>query len=133
MTQAISAAGADPLFGRRVLVVEDESMIGMLIEDMLGEHGAVVLGPAKRLDAALALAGSESLDIAVLDLNLAGETVYPVAEALAAKGVPFLFMTGYGQLGIAERWRDRPSLAKPFRPSQLAEALRTLLAAAGDR
>jgi DNA-binding response OmpR family regulator len=100
----------------------------MLIEDMLSEHGAVVLGPAKRLDAALALAGSEAIDLGVLDLNLAGEAVYPVAEALAQRGVPFLFMTGYGQLGIAERWRDRPSLAKPFRPSQLADALRGLLA-----
>jgi DNA-binding response OmpR family regulator len=128
MTQAMPAQGADPLLGRRVLLVEDESMIAMLIEDMLSEHGAVVLGPAKRLDAALALAGSEAIDLGVLDLNLAGEAVYPVAEALAQRGVPFLFMTGYGQLGIAERWRDRPSLAKPFRPSQLADALRGLLA-----
>lgn len=128
MTQAMPAAGADPLIGRRVLLVEDESMIAMLIEDMLSEHGAVVLGPAKRLDAALALAGSETIDLGVLDLNLAGEAVYPVAEALARRGVPFLFMTGYGQLGILERWRDRPSLAKPFRPSQLADALRGLLA-----
>ena len=128
MTQAMPAAGADPLIGRRVLLVEDESMIAMLIEDMLSEHGAVVLGPAKRLDAALALAGSEAIDLGVLDLNLAGEAVYPVAEALAQRGVPFLFMTGYGQFGIAEHWRDRPSLAKPFRPSQLADALRGLLA-----
>ena len=129
MTKPMPAAGADPLVDRRVLIVEDESMIAMLIEDMLGDHGAVVVGPAKRLDAALALARSEAVDLAVLDLNLAGQAVYPVAEALSARGVPFLFMTGYGQLGIAERWRERPSLAKPFRPSQLADALRALLAA----
>ena len=79
MTQAMPAAGADPLLGRRILLVEDESMIAMLIEDMLSEHGAVVIGPAKRLDAALALAGSETIDLGVLDLNLAGEAVYPVA------------------------------------------------------
>jgi DNA-binding response OmpR family regulator len=131
MTKPMPVVGADPLVDRRVLVVEDESMIAMLIEDMLSDHGAVVVGPAKRLDAALALAASEAVDLAVLDLNLAGQAVYPVAEALSARGVPFLFMTGYGQLGIAERWRERPSLAKPFRPSQLADALRGLLAAPG--
>ena len=96
-------------------------MIGMLIEDVLSEHGAIVLGPAKRrLPRRWHSPAAEALDLAVLDLNLAGEAAYPVAEALAARGVPFLFMTGYGQHGIDGAWRDRPALAKPFRPSELA-------------
>lgn len=119
----------EPLAGRRVLVVEDEAMIALLIQDLLADLGTVVVGPAARIEEALALARTAEIDLAALDLNLGGEPVYPVAEALAERAIPFVFMTGYGQLGIAEPWRGRPSIAKPFRPSQLAgflrEALRT--------
>ena len=117
----------EPLAGRRILIVEDEAMIALLIEDVLTDLGSTVVGPAARLDEALALARSAEVDLAALDLNLAGDPVYPVAEALAQRGIPFVFMTGYGQLGIAERWRGRPSIAKPFRPTQLASFLREAL------
>ena len=120
----------EPLAGRRILIVEDEAMIALLIEDVLTDLGSTVVGPAARLDEALALARSAEVDLAALDLNLAGDPVYPVAEALAERGIPFVFMTGYGQLGIAEPWRGRPSIAKPFRPSQLATFLREALATA---
>jgi CheY-like chemotaxis protein len=125
-------ASAEPLAGRRILIVEDEAMIALLIEDVLTDLGSTVVGPAARLDEALALARSAEVDLAALDLNLAGDAVYPVAEALAQRGIPFVFMTGYGQFGIAEPWRGRPSIAKPFRPSQLANFLREALATASS-
>jgi CheY-like chemotaxis protein len=120
----------EPLAGRRVLIVEDEAMIALLIQDVLTELGSTVVGPASRIEEAIELARSSPLDLAALDLNLAGSPVYPVAEILTDRGVPFVFMTGYGQHGIAEPWRSRPSIAKPFRPSQLATFLRDALRAA---
>jgi CheY-like chemotaxis protein len=129
MNEPASAFPEEPLAGRRVLVVEDEAMIALLIQDMLADLGTTVVGPAARIDEALALARSAEIDLAALDLNLGGEPVYPVAEALAERSIPFVFMTGYGQLGIAEAWRGRPSIAKPFRPSQLAGFLREALRA----
>jgi CheY-like chemotaxis protein len=120
----------EPLAGRRILIVEDEAMIALLIEDVLADLGTIVVGPAGRIEEALALARSAEIDLAALDLNLGGEPVYPVAEALAARSIPFVFMTGYGQHGIAEPWRSRPSIAKPFRPSQFAMFLREALKSA---
>jgi CheY-like chemotaxis protein len=120
-------ADGEPLAGRRILIVEDEAMIALLIEDVLTDLGSTVVGPASRVEEALEFARSAEIDLAALDLNLGGDPVYPVAEALAGRGIPFVFMTGYGQLGIAERWRGRPSIAKPFRPTQLASFLRDAL------
>ena len=127
MTGVDPLRAAEPLAGRRILIVEDEAMIALLIQDVLANLASEVVGPAARIDTALALAVAEPIDLAVLDLNLAGELVYPVAEALAGRGIPFVFITGDGQIGIAERWRDRPSLPKPFRASQLAGVLRATL------
>ena len=132
MNDPASPSSEEPLAGRRILVVEDEAMIALLIEDVLSDLGTTVVGPVARVDEALALARSAEIDLAALDLNLGGDPVYPVAEALAARSIPFVFMTGYGQLGIAEPWRSRPSIAKPFRPSQLAGFLREALKSAGD-
>ena len=129
MTRAPSSL-EEPLAGRRVLIVEDEAMIALLIQDVLTDLGSTVVGPASRIEEALELARSSALDLAALDLNLAGNPVYPVAQVLADRAVPFVFMTGYGQQGIAEPWRSRPSIAKPFRPSQLASFLRDALKAA---
>jgi len=112
------------LQGRRVLVVEDETMIAMMVEDMLDELGCAVVGPAHALDVALALAKTETdIDAAVLDVNLAGQAVYPVADALREKGVPAIFSTGYGDVGLQGAYRDAPVLQKPFRAGDLERAL----------
>jgi CheY-like chemotaxis protein len=102
------------LSGRSILVVEDESMIWMLIEDGLSEEGCRVIGPASRLDDALRIAASEPVDAALLDVNLGGRPAYPVADILVQRGIPFAFLTGYGEGGIQEAYRHRPVLKKPF-------------------
>jgi CheY-like chemotaxis protein len=110
----------------RILIVEDEMLVAMNIEDMLLELGHEVAGIASRLSPALALAGEAELDGAVLDVNLAGERSFPVADLLAERGIPFLFATGYGLQGIDERYRNRPVLQKPFRAADLGRALARL-------
>ena len=123
---AAEASSID-LDGRRILIVEDEVAISMLLEDMLTDLGAEIVGPAARLAPALAFAEGEPLDIAILDVNLAGETIYPVVEALARRGVPFIFSTGYGSAGITEPYRNRPVLQKPFSQAELERQIRTAL------
>ncbi len=113
----------DELQGVRVLVVEDEAAISLLLEDMLLDFGCEVIGPAARLSAALDAVGRESIDLAILDVNVAGEPIYPVAEALAERGVPFVFSTGYGSAGIKDVYRDRPVLQKPFAQHDLKQKL----------
>jgi DNA-binding response OmpR family regulator len=121
-------AAASPLLGRRVLVVEDEMMIAMLVEDMLAELGCVAVGPAHALDVALNLARTEQgLDAALLDVNLGGQPVYEVADALREKGVPAIFSTGYGDAGLREVDRGALVLQKPFRAGDLAAALNAAL------
>ena len=107
----------------RVLVVEDEILVAMLIEDMLADLGFEVLGPAMRLDAALKMALDESFDLAVLDVNLANEQSFPVAQLLQERGIPFVFATGYGLRGLDERFKEVTTLQKPFEPDQLANAI----------
>jgi CheY-like chemotaxis protein len=117
-------ADTSALTGRRVLVVEDEMMIAMLVEDMLAELGCAVVGPAHALDTALTLAKTETgLDCALLDVNLGGQPVFAVADALRAKGVPAIFSTGYGDAGLRDVDRGAPVLQKPFRAGDLAKAL----------
>lgn len=111
------------LNGLRVLVVEDEALVSMLLEEFLDELGCVVVATAARLGDALAKAGSLVVDVAVLDVNLAGVMSYPVAEALQARGVPFVFSTGYGASGLPDALRGALVLSKPYRQRQLAEAL----------
>jgi len=106
-----------------ILVVEDEILVALMISEMLDDLGCTVAGSAGNLHDALALAQSSDLDGAILDLNLGGEPVYPVAEALAAKGVPFVFLTGYGAGGVEPRFADVPTIAKPFHPSALEDAV----------
>ena len=89
------------LKGKRILVVEDEALIAVMVEDMLTDMGSNVIGPAATIEAALRLARSEELDAAVLDVNVRGERIDPVAEALMARGVPVLFATGYGEVRLA--------------------------------
>ena len=122
----------DPkLTGLRVLVVEDEMMVSMLIEDMLAELGCDVVGPASRLEEAMKIAREADLDCAVLDVNLGGHPIFPLADLLRERGAPFAFATGYGDAGLREVDRGSPVLQKPFREGDLARVLRELQAAVG--
>jgi CheY-like chemotaxis protein len=113
----------DGLTGLRVLVVEDEALVSMLIEDFLEELGCEVVGVASRLEDAMEDARTLELDAAVLDVNLAGRLSYPVAQVLRARGVPVVFATGYGTEGLPVELQQAEVLSKPFRQEQLAEAL----------
>lgn len=113
------------LAGFRVFAVEDESLVAMQLEDILDDLGCVSAGFAMRVDRALAmLEASPGIDAAILDMNVAGMKVYPVAERLRELGVPIVFATGYGLDGIAEEWRVFPVLQKPYTAEQIAGALR---------
>jgi DNA-binding response OmpR family regulator len=121
------------LQGRRVLVVEDEALIGMLLEDELLRAGAEVVGPACSVKEALELINQKAADgglsAAVLDINLEGETVSPVADRLAALSVPFVFATGYGEGYNRGLHAAAPILAKPFDGNQVIDFVRDLTAA----
>ena len=114
--------------GLRVLIVEDEMLLAYMLQDMLAEWGCSVVGPAGRVAKAVSLAGSEALDGAILDVNLAGTEVYPVARALAARHVPFIFISGYAASRLPKEWRDRPTLQKPFQPRDLAQSMARIFA-----
>lgn len=100
--------------GPRLLVVEDEPLVAMMLEDVLGEAGYAVVGPIAQLDEALAAARAETVDLALLDVNLMGKHVYPVAAVLAERGIPFLFMTGYSDASLPADYAVRPSVSKPY-------------------
>lgn len=106
-----------------VLVVEDELMIRMLLEDMLMDSGYEVVASAGRLDDALQFAREADFDLAILDVNLAGQSVAPVAEILEQRGLPFVFATGYGERGLPEEHRGKPTLQKPFQQENLDRIL----------
>lgn len=107
----------------RILVIEDEMLVAMNIEDMLLALGHEVAGIAGRLAPALALAREGDFDLAMLDVNLAGEATFPVADVLRDRGIPFLFATGYGVEGLRQDYRGATVLQKPFRSRDLAAAL----------
>lgn len=104
-----------------MLVVEDQSIVALHLTDVLREAGCLVIGPVATLDSALALAQGEQLDLAVLDVNLEGDQIFPVALELETRGIPYVLATGYGDSTLPEHWRGRPSLRKPFTDEQLAE------------
>jgi CheY-like chemotaxis protein len=112
----------------RVFVVEDELMIRILLEDMLRDLGYTIAGEAGRVEEALEAAKNVDFDLAILDVNLNGQPVLPVADALAARGTPFVFATGYGDRGIPESYRDRPTLKKPFQIDGLKHVLESAIA-----
>lgn len=118
---------------RRVLVVEDEYFVADDISRELRAHGADILGPVPTLEDALGLLGREErIDGAVLDVNLRGEMAFPVADALMARGVPFVFSTGYDPSVMPPRYRDVPRWEKPYRYGDLARALPQLLRGRGQ-
>ncbi|WAP68357.1 response regulator [Jiella pelagia] len=110
--------------GVRVLVVEDESLVALQLEDMLYDLGCHVVGPAMRIRAAGELLDSgAAIDCAVLDVNVCGEKVYPIAERLSEMGIPFIFATGYGRDGVDSRWTAVPILQKPYTSEQIGASL----------
>lgn len=117
--------------GKRVLLVEDELMIRMLLQDMLADLGYTLAAEAGRIDEAQALAKDGEFDVAILDVNLNGQPIAPVVEVLIERGVPFVFATGYGQRGVPEPYRQRPTLQKPFQAEALAQALAGVALGAG--
>ena len=102
------------LTGRRILVVEDELLIAMLVEGALADIGCVTIGPVGDLESALRMAQTEPLDAAILDVTIRGGQVFPVAEALRARNLPFVLASGYGDWALPEPFRDQPRLTKPF-------------------
>jgi DNA-binding response OmpR family regulator len=115
------------LEGVRVLVVEDEYLVAVLIEDILQSAGCIVMGPIPRLREALDAVSHDDYDAAVLDVNLAGERIDPVADALSERNVPFLFVTGYGANSLPSEYAERPHVCKPFRMTDLIGALSSVV------
>ena len=107
------------LAGLRVLVVKDDMLIAVHIEEVLQGLGCVVVGPVSKLDAAIQMADDEALDAAILDINIRGGHVYPVAERLRARGIPFALASGYGDWALPEAFRNQPRLNKPFTEQEL--------------
>jgi CheY-like chemotaxis protein len=109
--------------GRRALVVEDEVLVGMLLEEMLRELGYELAALSTHVDEALVLARTARFDVAVLDINLNGRQSFPVADAIRLRGLPFLFATGYGSRILGAAYKDVPILQKPFSLEELRAAL----------
>ena len=131
MSQPLDSSPPSPqaagLQGLRILIVEDNPYIAIALEEMLSEHGLVIAGVAGALDDALLLAASASLDIALLDVNIRDRKIDPVAEALTARGKPFVFTTGCGRAGLPEAFLDRPVVEKPFYIEEILETLQNAL------
>lgn len=118
---------ANTPLARRVLIVEDEMLIAMMLQDMVADAGLEVEGVANSLNAGIDLASKADFDLAILDVNLNGEEVYPVAEILQRRGIPFIFSTGYGAGGIRSEFDDAPQVVKPFQQNLLMAAMKAAL------
>ena len=116
--------------GGSVLLVEDEVMIRMMVADMLEELGYKVAAEAGDIAEAMRLAQSIEFDFAILDVNVNGKVISPVADVIKARNRPFIFATGYGSSGLPEEYRDRPALQKPFQLETLGKMIETTLRAA---
>jgi CheY-like chemotaxis protein len=113
--------------GGSVFLVEDEVMIRMMVADMLEELGYRVAAEAGEIAEALKLAQSTDYDFAILDVNVNGKVISPVADLIKARNRPFIFATGYGSSGLPEEYRDRPALQKPFQLETLARMIDSTL------
>jgi len=115
-----------------VLLVEDEMCLAMMLQDLL-EHAGYRVLKAARVPAALTLAEGSEIDAAILDVNVAGKEVFPVADELRRRGVPFMFASGYGDRGLPGEFRSYPMLQKPYDPAALGAMLHNVLAAPSVR
>ncbi len=123
MTNTAGTERAPGGAARRVLVVEDEMLIGMLLEDMLADLGHSVVAVVPRVNEALIRIKNKDFDLAILDVHLNGQSVFPVADSLIEQGIPFMFATGYGERGLPDTYRGRPILQKPFAKDDLERVL----------
>jgi CheY-like chemotaxis protein len=124
----VSAEGR--LKDRRVLLVEDSPVVGPFTAELLGELGCEVVGPAPNMAAARELVESDApIDAAMMDVHIRGERVFPLCDALAARGVPFLLTSGYADWQMPDKWEDRPRLLKPYTIGQVEDALAKLIGA----
>lgn len=119
--------------GRRILVVEAEMLIALTIEDVVQDSGGKIVGPVTTLEKALKLVEEEEFDAAILDVSIRGGKVYPIAEALVARGIPFVFASGYGDWALPEELRDKPRPIKPFTVATLKEQISALCGEAKSR
>jgi CheY-like chemotaxis protein len=115
------------LNSKRILIVEDSPVVGPFTADLLKELGCRAVGPAPNMAAARELIESEKLDAALMDVHIRGERVFPLCEALAARGIPFILTSGYADWNMPDKWRDRPRLQKPYTLDQIEQALSSLL------
>ena len=116
-----------PLQGCKVLVVEDEFLVAMLIQEILEAAGCIVSGPIPRVAEALSAANHETYDAAILDINLGGDRIDPVAAALSQRDVPFAFVTGYSTGALPGEYAERPRLCKPFKMAELVGMVSNLV------
>jgi DNA-binding response OmpR family regulator len=123
---------AGELAGRRVLIVEDEFFLAILLEEDLQAAGCAIVGPFKTVKTAVDASRKEAFHVAVLDINLNGQMVYPLAEELSTRQIPFLFLSGYGFGDLPDRFRNVPRLAKPYETTMLVRELQRLLARRSD-
>jgi CheY-like chemotaxis protein len=121
-------SGEDRLKGRRILVVEDSPVVGPFTAELLEELGCEVVGPAPNMAAARELLESdEKIDAAMMDVHIRGERVFPLCDAVADRGVPFVLTSGYADWQMPDKWKDRPRLLKPYTIDQVEEALLKLI------
>lgn len=126
------ASGKGPVAdGMRILVAEDEFLVAVLLEEDLKAAGWTVVGPFSDLDAALEAARRERFDLAVLDINLKGRLVYPLADELSERGIPLVFLSGYGWASLPSQYRSLPRILKPYDPAVLIPELRNAIRGSG--
>ena len=119
--EVLPVAQKAPLLARRVMIVEDEALVALVLADQLTELGLSVVGPCSSVAEAKAIADKGDFEAALLDVNLGGELVYPVADLLSARGIPFVFVTGYGRESIDRRFANAPVLEKPVELASLQD------------
>ena len=117
------------LSGKRILVIEDSPVVGPFTADLLEDLGCEVVGPAPNMAAGRELIDVADFDAAIMDVHIRGERVFPLCDALEAKGVPFVLTSGYADWTMPDKWRDRPRLQKPYTIDDVSEALAGLLSA----
>lgn len=121
-----------PLSGLRLLIVEDSMLVAMSLEDYMRSMDCREVFKAARIGEAERVVRNHTLDGALLDINLSGEAVYPLADELDRLNVPYIFMTGYGVDSIAEGYRRRPVLTKPYDPDEMIDLIKATFATSDD-